>query len=133
MDQDLEHLRLLSIFHYVVGGLAALFACLPLAHLFIGVALVAGAGGDHARLPAMLVGWLLVAFAGAWIGLGWALAVCLALAGSYLAHHTHYTFCLVMAGLACAFAPLGTVLGVLTLVVLLRSSARSLFTAEPAR
>jgi hypothetical protein len=26
MNQDAEHLRLLSIFHYIVGGLAALFS-----------------------------------------------------------------------------------------------------------
>ena len=29
MNEDLEHLRLLSIFHYVVAGIGALFACLP--------------------------------------------------------------------------------------------------------
>ncbi len=33
MDQDLEHLRLLSLFHYVVGGIAALFGCFPFIHL----------------------------------------------------------------------------------------------------
>ena len=30
MNQDLEHLRLLSIFHYVVAGLGALISCIPL-------------------------------------------------------------------------------------------------------
>jgi uncharacterized membrane protein YuzA (DUF378 family) len=30
MNQDAEHLRLLSIFHYIVGGLAALFSFFPL-------------------------------------------------------------------------------------------------------
>ena len=39
-DRDAEHLRLLSIFHYVVAGLMALWACFPLIHLFMGVALV---------------------------------------------------------------------------------------------
>ncbi len=29
-DPDLEHLRLLSIFHYVVGGILALFSCFPI-------------------------------------------------------------------------------------------------------
>ncbi len=37
MDQDLEHLRLLSIFHYVVGGIAGLFACFPCIHLVLGI------------------------------------------------------------------------------------------------
>ena len=36
MNQDSEHLKLLSIFHYVVGGMAALFACIPFIHFFMG-------------------------------------------------------------------------------------------------
>ena len=39
---DVEHLRLLSVFHYVVGGLAALFALLPSVHLIMGIAMVTG-------------------------------------------------------------------------------------------
>lgn len=35
VGKDLEHLRLLSIFHYVVGGLIALFACFPIIHLMM--------------------------------------------------------------------------------------------------
>jgi hypothetical protein len=30
---DEQHLQLLAIFHYVVGGMTALFACMPLIHL----------------------------------------------------------------------------------------------------
>ncbi len=36
MNQDAEHLRLLSIFHYVVAGLAALFSLFPLLYTTIG-------------------------------------------------------------------------------------------------
>ena len=43
MDQDLEHIRLLSVFHYVVGGIAALFSCFPFIHLAVGIALLNGA------------------------------------------------------------------------------------------
>jgi hypothetical protein len=32
MSEDEQYLRLLSIFHYVVGGIAALFACFPIFH-----------------------------------------------------------------------------------------------------
>ena len=37
MNQDLEHLRLLSLFHYMCAGLAALFACIPIIHLIMGL------------------------------------------------------------------------------------------------
>jgi hypothetical protein len=40
MKQDEEHLRLLSIFHYVVAGLAALFALFPIFHLILGLFMI---------------------------------------------------------------------------------------------
>ena len=49
MQQDEEHLKLLSIFHYVVGGLAALFACFPIFHLIIGVVFIALSGRPDAK------------------------------------------------------------------------------------
>jgi hypothetical protein len=42
VNRDEEHLRLLSIFHYVVAGLTALFACIPIIHLIIGIVILAG-------------------------------------------------------------------------------------------
>jgi hypothetical protein len=36
MNQDSEHLRLLSIFHYVVAGVAALFSFFPLFYVGMG-------------------------------------------------------------------------------------------------
>jgi hypothetical protein len=132
MNQDLEHLRLLSIFHYVVGGIAALFACFPLVHFTIGMFLLLSP--DKIRPPnpndaivLRLVGTILVVVASAIIVSGWTLAVCLMVAGRNLARRRHYTFCLVMAAIACTFMPFGTVLGVFTILVLIRPSVRVLF------
>jgi hypothetical protein len=41
---DAQHLKLLSIFHYLVGGLTALFACFPLIHLGLGLAVLFSPG-----------------------------------------------------------------------------------------
>lgn len=49
------------------------------------------------------------------------------LAGRALAQRRRYTFCLVIAGVACMFMPFGTVLGVFTIIVLLRDSVKELF------
>lgn len=128
--QDLEHLRLLSIFHYVVAALAAVFACIPLLHLLFGVAMVTDWRGIAESDPvAGYVGWFLIVFASVFILGGWAFAGCLLLAGRYLSQRRHYTFCLVMAAVACMFVPFGTVLGVFTIIVLLRESVRELFGA----
>ena len=46
MNKDEEHLRLLSIFHYVVGGIAGFFACFPVIHLIMGIAMLPGTFGN---------------------------------------------------------------------------------------
>ncbi len=43
MSRDEEHLKLLSIFHFVVVGLLALFACALFLHLTMGVLILVGA------------------------------------------------------------------------------------------
>jgi hypothetical protein len=129
MDQDAEHLRLLSIFHYVVGGMAALFACFPLIHLAIGIALVSGAlnPGPGQQPPPAFVGWFFIAIAAVFILVGWSIAIAILLAGRFLAGRTHYMYCFVVAAIECLFMPFGTVLGAFTIIVLNRTSVRSLF------
>jgi len=130
MNQDLEHLRLLSIFHYVVAAMAAFFACFPILHFAMGLALTTGLFPDSKGEPAArIVGVAVMVFAGALILFGWAFAVALVLAGRALRKHKSYTFCLVMAAIACMFMPFGTVLGVFTIIVLMRPSVKELFTA----
>jgi hypothetical protein len=128
MNQDLEHLKLLSIFHYVVAAVAALFACIPFIHFFVGLSMVTGWLPDTGNEPPLkLFGVFFMVIAGAAILCGWAFAVCLAIAGRYLGEHQRYTFCLVMAAIACMFMPFGTVLGVFTIIVLVRPSVKELF------
>jgi hypothetical protein len=128
MNQDESHLQLLSIFHYVVGGMTALIACIPFIHVFIGVAMLAGlfsdGGGDE---PPRSLGWLFIGIGGFIILAGMALAACLVIAGRCLAHRRRYTFCLVVAAIACLFMPFGTVLGIFTLIVLSRPSVKTMF------
>ena len=126
MKQDLEHLKLLWIFHYVVAGMAALIACIPFLHFFMGVALATGAFGDTDP-EAQPIGLVIMVFAGLFILAGWTLAALIAFAGRSLQTRRRYTFCLVMAGVECIFMPVGTVLGVFTMIVLVRDSVKELF------
>ena len=127
MNQDEQYLKLLSVFHYVVGGLAAFFACIPFIHMAIGIAMLAGAFKDS---PPPVVGLIFVIMATFFITAGWTLAVCIIIAGRCLAKRKHYIFCLVMAAVACIFMPFGTVLGVFTIIVLMRPSVKELFAAN---
>lgn len=129
--QDQQHLDLLGVFHYVVAGLGALFSLFPVIHLVIGLAMVTGHMSGMPTKPGepdpALFGWFFVAIAGVLIICGLAFSALLAYAGRCLRQRCRYTFCLVMAAISCAFMPFGTVLGIFTLIVLTKPSAKQLF------
>lgn len=129
MNQDLEHLRLLAVFHYVVAAFVGLFSLFPVIYLVMGVAMLTGRFPDSqaSEAPFNFVGWFLVLFAATWIVCGLTFAICLIYAGRFLVQQRRYLFCLVMAGLSCTFMPFGTALGVFTILVLMRPSVRELF------
>jgi hypothetical protein len=128
MNRDREQVRLLGVFHFVVAACAALAALLPILHLLMGIGMVTGRfPGAEEQEGLRLFGWFLVVFAAFCILFGLTFAVCLAIAGRFLLQLRHRTYCLVLAGLACFFMPFGTVLGVFTLVVLMRDSVAALF------
>jgi len=106
----------------------ALASCIPLLHFFMGLALAIGAfeDGDSEVRP---VGFVIMVVALGFIFLGWILAALMAFAGRGLAKRRRYTFCLIMGGVECLFMPVGTVLGVFTIIVLVRDSVKELFTS----
>ncbi|WP_426804103.1 hypothetical protein [Stenotrophomonas sp. SrG] len=135
--EDASHLRLLSIFHYVVAGLTALFSLFPLIHVGIGIAALSGAmpiesnGGAASPDETRLFGWMFIGIGSFVILCGLTLAGFMAYAGRCLARQRRHTLCLVVAALSCMCMPLGTVLGVFTLIVLLRPAVKAAFDASP--
>lgn len=129
-SRDSEHLRILSIFHYVVGGLMALFASFPIIHLAVGIFLIVAPGKIESggEPPPEVVGWLFTIIGGFFVVIGWAIAICIILVGRFLSRRRHYLFCLIIAGVECIFMPLGTVLGIFTILVLSRESVKEIFT-----
>jgi len=134
MTQDEEHLRLLSIFHYVVGGIVALFALFPVIHLIFGILFTFSPDTfDHSGdAPPAIIGLLFIILPALFILTGWIFAVLVILSGRFLAQRKHYLFCLVMAGMLCLFMPFGTVLGVFTIIVLTKDPVKALFTQNKA-
>lgn len=133
MDRDQQHLRLLSIFHYTLGGVSFFFALIPIVHFTAGIGLIAlglSPDANDAALPALFAGLFFTVMAGAWISFGLISGAFLITTGRFLATRRHYTFCLVVAGVECTVTPFGTVLGAFTLITLLRDSVRALFAGE---
>ena len=130
MSQGEKILNLLAIFHYIVGAMTALFACLPMIHVAFGVAMVIGKL-DGKDAPPPFIGWIFIIFGAVFITAGWILATFVIIAGRKLRRQKNRTFCLVVAGIECMMIPFGTVLGVFTIVVLMQDSVKQFF--EPAK
>jgi hypothetical protein len=134
MNKDLEHLRLLAIFHYIVGAITAIWLSFPLIHVFVGLMLLLnpqGIASDGKQAgPTRLFGLIFVLIGGAVVLFGWTLGALTIYAGRCISRREKHTFCLVVACVNCLQMPLGTALGIFTLIVMLRDSVKQLFAAN---
>lgn len=129
MNEDLEHLKYLSYGHYALAALVALGTCFPLLYAGIGFAGLMGRFDSSDPMPAP-VGLIFLTMGLVGFAMVLAYAGALLLAGRFLVRQEHYLFCLVLAALSTTFAPFGTVLGIFTLIVLLRDSVKERFAAS---
>ncbi len=128
--RDLDNLRMLSTFHYVFAAVVAFFGCLPIIHIVVGILILTGQIGEDEALPppmGQMMGALFIVAASIMILIHWSIAAAALFAARNLVHHRSYTFCLVVGVAECFFMPYGTVLGVFTLIVLMRPSVKVLF------
>lgn len=148
--QDAEHLRLLSVFYYVMAGILGVTGLIFIVHIIMGLAIVggsfgasptvsispntfpgappfpSGSGPSPGQMPNSF-GWIFV-FMGAFALVVSELMAALSFfAGRCLAKQQKKTFVQVVAGLLCLHVPLGTALGVFTFIVLARPSVAPLF------
>lgn len=165
IDQVREHLRLLSIFHYVVGGIGYLVSLIPCIHLAMGIIflvapedifeppkppnITVSSIGESPSVeveksasevremtpnevfPARLFGLMFTIIPAIIILGGLIVSTMIVIAGKRLAAYRSHTFCLAIAGVECLFMPFGTVLGVFTILTLLKPEARQLFGLPP--
>ncbi|RYX84844.1 hypothetical protein EON83_07830 [bacterium] len=148
--QDAEHLNLLSIFYYIAAALLGLGGLIFLFHIFMGLMFVTGSAGTSTTItatpgtfpgappfsppptngpPPAAFGWLFVAIGTGALLLFETFAVVTFMAGRSLANREKKTLIQVVAALLCLNVPLGTALGVFTLIVLNRPSVAALFDA----
>jgi hypothetical protein len=129
VNKDMEHLRLLRIFHFVAAGLWGFGSCFGLIYVVMGI-LFANSPDmfeGHGQAPPPFMGWIFLVLGLAIVLVGWTVATLMLFAGKFLGRRAHYTFCFTMAAIICIFVPTGTVLGVFTIIVLSRQSVKELF------
>ena len=129
---DADHLKILSIFHFVGAGLALLGILFLLAHFAMFHFIFTNPkfwqdqkqGAPPAEFFAIFK-WFYLVF-GMWFLASGVLNV---VSGLCLRARKHRSFSLVVAGINCLHLPLGTVLGVFTIIVLIRDLVLELYEA----
>ena len=129
---DDQHLRLLGIFHYVLAGLGLLGACFGVIYMGSGIAVMfAPVEPAEGEPPVELFGGLMLGVGALVLLLSLFSSLLQFLAARFIGRRTHRIFCLVVAGINCLSVPLGTILGVFTIIVLVRRSVIAQFEALP--
>lgn len=128
--KDRNHLRLLAIFHYIWGGLVIAISSIFIIHIVLGILMLRGTiplPKSEDGPPSEAFAWLFVGAGSAAVLIGWTLGFLMIYSGRCLAAGKNRTFSLVLAALSCLSIPLGTILGVFTIVVLVRPSVRMMY------
>jgi hypothetical protein len=129
---DADHLNLLAIFHFVGAGLAVLGLLFLVGHYAVMHAVFTNPKFFENQKQPMpvppeqifaMMKWFYLAGAVWFVSSG----ILNLISGLCLRARKGRTFSLVVAGINCLHIPLGTVLGVFTIIVLLRDSVRELY------
>lgn len=137
-DRDREHLSLLAVFHWVFAGLSLLSLLFLVVHYLVMRGMMSNpdfweqgqnSPGGAPFNPADFFAWFQLFYLFAGIAL-LAQVVLNILSAVYLRRSRHRRFSQVVAGLDCLSMPLGTILGVFTLIVLGRDSVRRRYADE---
>ncbi len=131
--RDADHLRILSIARYVWGGLMLVSACISPLYVVMGVLMLRGqfpfaaTGPGTVPPPPPLLGWMMIGIGGFYTLYGGTLGVLSIVTGRHMMQRRARTLGIVVAAVGCLSIPMGTVLGVFTIVVLTRASVKAMY------
>jgi hypothetical protein len=128
--EDADQLQLLRIFYFVMAGLHALGLCFGGIYFAVG-AMILGVGPDlkgaKGAPPPEFMGWMFISVAVLVMALTITIGVLQLLAAQRIGQRKGHTLVLVCAAVTCLSMPLGTLLGVFTIIVLQRPSVKAAF------
>jgi len=129
-DKDIKQLRILSVMHYVLATpLIVGFTPLSILGFYLIRHFITNVGNsDYVANPSeALTNWGDVITLSSLLILSWVWVVCLILAGIKIWKKKSRTFCQIIAGITCISFPVGTALGVFSLITLSKESVKKQF------
>ncbi len=128
-QRDTEQLKILSIFWYIIAALQALGGCGVIAYIgfwvLIGLGMISSAEQPGDAAAGAGIGGFFVCFGVFLLVIVWGIALLNFSVARSLPTRKRRGLCLAMAAITCLFFPFGTILGILTLIVLSRPSVKA--------
>ncbi|MDJ0574537.1 MAG: hypothetical protein QNJ65_05160 [Xenococcaceae cyanobacterium MO_234.B1] len=133
-NDDRNYLKILSVFYYIIGGFFA-FLALIFGYFFIRKILIIISPEsfpiESAKISAIpdykSYMYISTIISGIYFILGESFAIAIIMSGRFLKVHKKYWFSFIIACILCLIMPVGTLLGILTIIVLSRESVKQLY------
>ncbi|MDA0673119.1 MAG: hypothetical protein O3C67_05360 [Cyanobacteria bacterium] len=132
MSDDRQTLKLLSTLHYVMGGLSLATSLLALPHIGMGLfAIYAPESFDDGDpISSMIFGWLFLGMGALFMVGCIVIGIATLLSAGGLRRRRRYWLSFVVACIECLSMPIGTALGVFTIITLAKPSVKALYGLE---
>jgi hypothetical protein len=129
VDRDQEHLRILAVCYYLLAGCTAFVSLVSLLYVGFGAIFLSGLipANQPSNADPRIMGYIFTALGIAFFLFGLAMCFLYYLTGRSLNTRRRRTLCYAMSGFSCLYIPFGTAIGICTIMVLNRTSVKSLF------
>ena len=124
-----KKLEMIVIAHYVLGVIGVIVSCFALSKSGLGMSLIDQAESytELEKLMHEVFGWIYIVSGVALFIFGEVLSVCLIVSANFMKRHTAHTFSIFVAAITCTIIPIGTVLGIFTIITLSDKSTKELY------
>jgi len=128
-NEDESHLNILSICHFIYAGIVGLLGLFFGIYIVLGLVMAASvaSSGASGAAPGAAIGGIFVVIGGLAMLFTWGKAALLIVSGISMRRRRRRTLSFVVACISCLNIPMGTALGVFTLIVLNRPSVKALY------
>jgi uncharacterized membrane protein len=127
-NNDNDQFRIVSIFHFVLGGFQMLFSLIGFVYLLIGVLMTSESlDAGKSVPPPEIVGWIVGGIGVVLIVLFLSIGFLSIRTGINISRRKHHTFCIVMDSILCLMVPFGTIVGIFGLLLLTKQETAGEF------
>ena len=125
-----QYLQYLAIGHYVMAAMALVFGSIPILQILAGLFMATDVLGSVVRdvpTAGLAAGVIFMLIGLIYVLAAWVYGLFMIKAAKALKEQRNHNLCVVMAAVSCLFVPVGTVLGIFTLLVLLDDDVKAAF------